>query len=48
MELPANSGAWVTFKCKEWVYHLRRGLLEGGTIIVPDSLARVGADGIGR
>ena len=48
-EIPGNSGAWVTFRCRgAGTYHLRRSLLEGGTIIVPDSLVSVGADGIGR
>ena len=31
-EIPGNSGAWVTFRCKgAGIYHLRRG-----NIIVPD------------
>ena len=48
-EVPGNSGAWVTFRCRgAGTYHLRRSLLEGSTIIVPDSLVSVGADGIGR
>ena len=48
-DIPGNSGASITFRCKgAGIYHLRRILLEGGTIIVPDSLVRVDADGIGR